>query len=339
MTMIRVGGGGKICGKKIISLNEFISKKKAKHIVVIAQSLNNIVLSKQQLLCVGYIEGKNLFDYHTFVRFYLPIFAAYSWNKIYIPTVSMLMTTLCNLDCKGCLNFTHANRNKAHYPLERLKQDVDILFSKVDAIGLFHLCGGEPLLYPFFQELMDYIGEKYRAKISQFGITTNGTILPSDKLCKSMRDTGMSVWVDDYRKNVDMANGKYEKILKKLKEYGVIYYANYVDDWINIERNLESKEENEVVNRCSLCSIPFVSLKNHKIYGCNYSDYACEAGVVKTMPKDFLDLLEIDKSNRKMLLEYVMGYSERGYYSFCSKCEGSLSINLNKIPVAEQYGE
>ena len=328
--------GDIFCGKKILSLHEFISKKKEKHFVVIAQSLSNIVLSKQQFLCAGYIEGKNLFDYHSFVRFYLPIFAVYSWDKIYIPTVSMLMTTICNLDCKGCLNFTHLNKNKMHYPLEQLKENVDCLFSQINGVGLFHLCGGEPLLYPHFTEIMNYISVKYGNKISELGITTNGTIIPSDELCIQMSNANLSVWVDDYRKNVEIANGTYETILKKMRNFRVKYYANYVDEWINIEKENIDTDEEKNINKCTLCSIPFVSLKNNKVYGCNYSDYACEANIVNGISGDYWELSQIS-NNKKIFMEYRMGYSDNGYYSYCSKCEGSIAINFNKIPVAEQY--
>lgn len=328
--------GDEFCSKKVLSLYEFMSKKKNKHIVIIAQSICNTVLSKQQILNAGYIEGKNLFDYHSFISFYMPIFAAYSWNKIYIPTVSMLMTTLCNLDCRGCLNFTHVNKCKKHYQLEQLKENVDALFSQVNRVGLFHLCGGEPLLYPHFNEIMNYISKKYRNKISEFGITTNGTIIPSDELCTQMHKANMSVWVDDYRKNVEIANKTYQITIDKLKDFGVKYYANYVDEWINIEKENPDSEEEKNIVKCTLCSIPFVSLKNKKLYGCNYSDYACEANIANESSGDYWELTQVN-GNKNVLMEYIMGYSDNGYYSFCPKCEGSVAINFNKIPVAEQY--
>ncbi len=329
--------GSTFCGKRVLSLDQFFAMEKEEHIVVIAQSVHNIPLSKNQLLLRGYIEGVNLFDYHSFIQFYLPIFAVYTWNKIYVPTVSMLMTTICNLDCKGCLNFTHDNANKQHYTLERLKEDVDILFSRVDMVGLFHLCGGEPLLFPYFKELIVYVNEKYRDKIADFGTTTNGTIIPSDELCEQMKKAEMTVWVDDYRENVSIANGRYERVLEKLKSFGVKYYENDVDGWLQIQKEIKDEDEALVTRRCTSCNIPFVSLKKHKIYGCNYSDYANEASVIQEEPGDSLDLLQIDKDSKKILLEFVMGYSEKGYYSFCPYCHGSLSINTDRIPVAEQY--
>lgn len=325
------------CGRPVMSLQDFFIIRKDEHIVIIAQSLENTVLAKNQLLGGGYQEGIDLFEYHSFIDFYLPVFTAYVWNRVYIPTVSMLMTTICNLDCKGCLNFTHENGNKQHYELDRLKMDADILFSKADFVGLFHLCGGEPILYPGFQELIAYIDERYRAKILQLGTTINGTVMPSDALCEQMKKADMTVWVDDYRENVALARGRYEEVIKKLEAYKIKYFENNVEGWIQVQRKTKESDVKAVEGKCTMCNIPFVSLKNQKIYGCNYSDYASEASVVPEDAGDALELRQIGELNKRELVEFVMGYSEKGYYSFCPYCNGSLSINTGRIPVAEQY--
>ena len=121
-----------------------------------------------------------------------------------------------------------------------------------------------------------------------------------------------------------------------MKKFCVKYYANYVDEWINIEKENIDTDEEKNINKCTLCSIPFVSLKNNKLYGCNYSDYACEANIVNGITGDYWELSQIS-NDKKIFMEYIMGYTDKGYYSYCSKCEGSITINFNKIPVAEQY--
>ena len=206
----------------------------------------------------------------------------------------------------------------------------------MDRIGLFHLTGGEPLLYPYFSELVNYIIGKYKNKIFQLGTTTNGTVVPADEICKEMKKAEMYVWVDDYRKNVSIANKKFDSVKKKLEDFGVNYYTNYVDEWIDISKILNDNTENVTIAKCTLCAMPFAVIKDQKLYGCNYSEYACRAGVIINEIDDFLNLSE-DYENKKIILEYIMGYTQKGYYSFCSMCEGFCSINTKKIPVAEQY--
>ncbi len=329
--------GKYIEGKKVYSLQDFLMMDKSEHIVVVAQSLEHTPLSLQQLLASGYTEGKNLFDFHTFLDFYLPIFAYYAHDIVYVPVVSFLMTTLCNLDCKGCLNFNHFNSNRKHYSFERLKKDVDIFFEHVDAIGLFHLCGGEPFLYPYFTELLDYILSKYSEKIYCIGTTTNGTVIPSDELCKALCNTKVKVWLDDYRENVALSREKMQDVECKLQANGINYEVNVVDSWLNIIQESNDADIEHTLVKTMSCNVPFLSLKDGKIYGCNYCDYAHEANVCDISPSDYFDLRQ--ETDRSYLMEYIMGYSENGYYSLCKKCKGFITINQDELLVAEQYSK
>jgi Predicted Fe-S oxidoreductases len=291
----------------------------------------------RQMIRGGWEEGKNLFIYHIFHYSYLPIWALCSWEKIYIPTVSFLVTTMCNLDCRGCLNFTHFNKNKCHYNIERLKSDIDILFEKVDYVGYLHLSGGEPFIYPHLGELIDYIHSKYGNRIGILGTTTNGTIIPKEKLCTTIKNANVKVWIDDYRKNVKLAREKFESVNARLLEYGISPVCNYAEHWLDILD--EKKETNETIlcARCDACDVPFISLKEQKIYGCNYCDYAQEASIMEENSYDYLDLKQINQNERACITEFIMGYSINGYYSFCKKCLGYQANNQKQIKVAEQY--
>ena len=49
--------------------------------------------------------------------------------------------------------------------------------------------------------------------------------------------------------------------------------------------------------------------------------------------KDYLDLDELDQ--KKVLLEFTLGYSEKGYLDMCNYCNGVEARNY-PIPAAEQ---
>ena len=61
----------------------------------------------------------------------MSLFSIYGCDKLYVPIVGHLVTTKCNLDCKGCLNFTHVNPIKRHYEYEVLKEDIDKFFRQL----------------------------------------------------------------------------------------------------------------------------------------------------------------------------------------------------------------
>lgn len=64
-------------------------------------------------------------------------------------------------------------------------------FSKVNYIHEFVLIGGEPLLYKYLADAVEYIGSKYRNQMSVFSITSNGTITPSKDLLEKCKEYGV----------------------------------------------------------------------------------------------------------------------------------------------------
>lgn len=324
-------------GKEVLSSQSFLEHAHNNCIVVVAVALENVPTVMSQMIRGGWREGKNLFIYHIFHQSYLPIWALRSWGKIYIPIMSFLVTTMCNLDCKGCLNFTHFNKNRRHYNIERLKSDIDLLFEKVDYVGYLHLSGGEPFTYPNFEELIDYIHSKYSNRIGILATTTNGTIIPKEKLCIALKNANVKVLIDDYRDNVILAQEKFESVNSKLLEYGIKGICNHVEHWLDILGEKKETNERILCARCEACDVPFISLKEQKIYGCNYCDYAQEASIIEENKSDYLDLKQVDQNERACITEFIMGYSQNGYYSFCKQCFGFHACNQKQIEVAEQY--
>ncbi len=322
-------------GKEVLDVRQGICIDKSKYIVVIAVSLENTSILMRQMLLNGFIEGQNLFDYHVFCDFYLPIYAVYAYNKIYFQSISIITTTICNLDCKGCLSFIHYNNRRKHRDIEEIKEDIHIFFQSVDYVGLLHLSGGEPFLYPQTKELLEFIYKFYRDKIGVIGITTNGTCIPSTTLCEVLHQTGTVVWLDDYRESVQLANKNFENVFSRLNEANVKININRADAWIQLESDVQDLKEQDIYLKACVCSVPFLTIKRNNLYGCNYCEYAHEAGLEEDLSNDYIEL-EGYRQGKKELVEYSLGFSELGFYGFCKKCRG-FTNNQQKIPVAEQY--
>ncbi|WP_300909553.1 hypothetical protein, partial [uncultured Desulfovibrio sp.] len=86
----------------------------------------------------GFALNRTLFWTEDFLRNYLPVYALYVKNLVYFPDISFIPSTKCNLNCRCCLNFTPYLKKMADEPLERLKDAIDLFFSKIDYIGMFH---------------------------------------------------------------------------------------------------------------------------------------------------------------------------------------------------------
>lgn len=152
-------------GVPVIPVQELAKKEREKFVVIIATERTLGIRIEAQLLRLGFEPNKDMIFYDNFLSNYLPIYALYGKRKLYFPSVSFTLTTVCNLNCKGCLNFTPYNKSQRHFSLDELKRNVDDLFKAVDFVGMLHLSGGEPFLYGHLAEILDYIGENYRERI------------------------------------------------------------------------------------------------------------------------------------------------------------------------------
>lgn len=328
-----------LCDLPVISVEELAGREKTSHIVVIAVTGYNGMMVHSQLMHMGYVLGKDCFFYDTFLNHYLSIYALYAKGVLYFSSISFLLTTRCNLNCRGCLNFTSLNQHKQHYDPDVLKANADAFFSKVDYVEKFHMSGGEPFLYPHFEEILDYVGSRYGDRIGAIFTATNGTVMPGDGLCEMLKKYHVFVEIDDYRSSLPEKLVKNDQMIALFERLGICYSDRGASYWIDLcpeTQDNSGLSEKELGICYDTCNNPFVSVHNGKLYSCNYDDYAKEAGIVGSNAEDIM-ALDLDQMvDKKELLEFRHGYTNRGYVEFCKKCAGHEMTNKKHIPVAEQ---
>ena len=87
-------------------------------------------------------------------------------------------TTHCQLKCPGCYRGVSQNdHSPVHMDLSELMAEVDFL-TKERNVQTISIAGGEPLLYPYLDELISYI----RAKDIKIVVLTNGLLLDESRL-------------------------------------------------------------------------------------------------------------------------------------------------------------
>ncbi|MDD6380998.1 MAG: radical SAM protein [Lachnospiraceae bacterium] len=268
-------------------------------------------------------------DMHVF----LPVMFNYRYNKLLLTSVSYLPTTVCNLKCRYCLNFSPYLKHKEFRDIDKLKHDIDVFFSQIDNVLLFHVSGGEPFLYPQIDELLHYISDNYVDRIERLETTTNGTVLPGDKLCNTLSELNVGVTLDDYREAVPQFNETFDKIIAKFDHYNLNYRIQKVDKWIDLRSsNNVNLSEHYLKNHFDRCNVPWQEYRNGFLYLCNYSDYAAVADLY-TVHDD--ERLNISNASKKEIMEFRLGYSDKGYVDFCRHCAGYYNNN-NYVTPAEQ---
>lgn len=290
-------------------------------------------------------RNEDIFWLEDFMNYYLSIFAVYVSEKVYSSSNCFICTTVCNLNCKNCLNFKPYDKKLQHYDIETLENSIDLYFSAIDRVGLFHVSGGEPFLYPHLSRLLTYIGEKYREKIDILGTVTNSTVIPSDELCKTLEKYNVRLEIDDYTKSVPQLKKGYDKLLEKLSSYNITIQINEAGiqwKWFSVlpsRNDLSNSTDKILIEKFSKCNNPFMEFKKDKFHQCCYAEFAEQAGLIKQSEYDSYKISSPAKMNKNELVEFRLGYTERGYVEFCKYCNGLPSINpVAEIPAEQAAG-
>ena len=281
----------------------------------------------EQLKKSGYEERKDFFVIEEF----LSVFFVYKYGLVYFSSISFLPSTACNLNCRHCLNFNPYAKKSYVRKWEDLVRDVDMFFSCVDRIMLFHVSGGEPMLYKYTADLIEYIDYKYGSRIGTLRTVTNGTIVPQENVLKKLANCNIEITVDDYREAVPQYKEQFAELLKKLEEYQIKYYINKADSWIDLapdKTDYSLWSDEQLIRHRDECNQSWQELREGKLYSCNYAAYATKAGIAGEQDlEEVYDLEKYTKEKAKELIEFRLGYTSKGYTNFCKKCRGFTTQN------------
>lgn len=326
--------GQLINGLTCMALDDVARKNSVGIIVTMSQIAR--VEPVEQLKKAGYRRNENFFIIEEFISVYF----AYKKDMVYLSSISFLPSTICNLNCKNCLNFNPYAKQFYVREWDELVKDVDLFFSCVDKIMLFHVSGGEPMLYKHTAELIKYIDENYGDRIGTLRTVTNGTVVPKEEMLQALSECNVEITVDDYREAVPRFNDRFNQLISKLNEYGIKHYINKADSWIDLapdRTDYSGKSEEWLIAHRDACNQSWQELRGGKLYSCNYAAYATVAGIAGEQDiEEAYDLTKFTPEKKKELIEFRLGYTTKGYTNFCKKCRGFTPENEIEEKPAEQ---
>lgn len=304
--------------------------------IVITMSQIARVIPVEQLKEHGYRKNVDFFIMEEFVG----VYHVYKYNKVYFSSISFLPSTACNLNCKNCLNFNPFAKKFYVREWEDLKKDVDLFFHCVDRVMLFHVSGGEPMVYKYTADLIEYIDKNYGDRIDKLRTVTNGTVVPKESVLQKLSQCNVEITVDDYREAVPRFRDRFDELIQKFEEYNIRYYINKVDSWIDLapERtDYSCWSEARLEQHREACNQSWQELRDGKLYSCNYAAYATVAGIAGEQDlEEVYNLKEFSEDKKKELVEFRLGYTTKGYTEFCKRCRGFTPENSEEVAPAEQ---
>lgn len=316
-------------GQTVYSYDEYKSRK-AEDLVVVAASIQNELEICEQLKQEGILyvcAGE-------FLQKILPSYLFLEKNILMMSLAQICVTERCSLRCEKCAHACFAVGGDAEdLSITEVKDSADVFFEKVDYIQEFVLIGGEPLLYSDLAEAVRYIGEKYRKKMGIFSITTNGTIVPNEKLLKECRKCDVFFRISNYSVSVPKLAEKYERLAELFDREEISYYLGKAEEqwWdYGFTDRLEPCDEEGLIRRFDECATPCRETRNGRLYFCVMARAVSDNLRLGIGQEDYLDLRSLPEGSegRRVLLEYNLGYSDKGYLSMCAKCRGKECVNF-----------
>lgn len=161
-------------------------------------------------------------------------------NQCYIE-----ITDKCNLRCKHC--FAEAKIENEHF---LSYEDIVQIYNEIKELGIVYvnISGGEPLLNPYFFEIIKFVAEQpYKT-----ALLTNGLLWDEEKIIElSKVDPTKNILIqfsvdgqaDIMNKQRNMTSFEYEKMLENIglfKKYGFTVVGLHVADDITITESLKT---------------------------------------------------------------------------------------------------
>ena len=288
---------------------------------------------EKSLIKLGKEENKSFFYSNVF----LSIYKMYSEEKLYMHHLNVHITDRCTLKCQDCSVFMGCRNNPQDIGLNEIKLNIDLYFRWVDFVQELHLIGGEPLMNHDLIEIVEYIGSRYRNNICEFAIATNGTILPSQELIKVCRKYNVFFTISDYsQSSVFYKRNKVNQICKLLNNNYVFYRLSDKSIWLDFGNPKRCLHLNENILREKFTTCFFrnrVMYKN-KLYYCHRQVAAIWSNLTNDDEEAFFNMEH--NVNKRTLMQFDLGYNQKGYLDFCNYCNGYERVNKNFIKAAKQ---
>ena len=228
-------------------------------------------------------------------------------KEVNVEYIEIVLTTMCNLKCKGCSALMTCYKKPYHVDLDKIIKTLDRLNEACDSVIHLRLLGGEPLLYPNMYEVLEYLLN--HDKFKRIAIVTNGTMIINDKkVLEILKNDKFYLSISNYG---DVSKN-YDNLIKQCDENNIKYEPMRLTyEWIDYgdfkKRNRPAKELEYQYNHCSHKRRNII---DGKLFQCFRCAHATNLKYVDLKEEDYIDLLD-DSISVKELKNKI--------YDFCFK--------------------
>lgn len=291
------------------------------------------------------VEEKNICGLQEILFFW----GWYYGEKIISSACNVFLLTNCNLNCKGCSQFTPYIVNHHYNSVDSIKESLNHYFTVFDYVKDLVLVGGETMLYQGLGKICSYIEEHFTGHYHELKIFTNGLIVPDKDVMEEIgRAERVHVYISDYTCSIEKGANL---LVESLQKYNIKFTLNKgfgqseEYQWFDLGNPTVCKTKDIEVTRDKFrrCSLVCQNLIDNKVYYC-VPACAARMGEINVLNDSdmWLDLVELGKmppsGRAEAIGKFNLGFVEKGYLEFCFYCNGfGKDINAHYIKAGEQY--
>lgn len=243
---------------------------------------------------------------------------------IVIPYMDALITSRCTLRCRDCNNLMPYCKSGKNLSEQTVIQDVNRICNAIDCCVCMCITGGEPFLHEDLGEIINYVANN--DKILFVEVITNGTLLPSPSVIRSMKNKKVIVKISKYEKY-----SKISAITDILSQEGVRFLVSDNLQWITsggIERR--NKDREKIISEYLSCGPGkhCKSLWNGKLYACARAAFLHDIGA-SDHPSDYLEVAG-EKLRQRLLHFYLADYVDA-----CDFCDHKSDVAVRVQPAIQ----
>lgn len=320
-----------LCNVPVYSPNHL---KDAKQFVLVSSGWTKDIYDKLEEL--GYSRGQDYLHIDDFTSLYY----WYQYRKVYLSDITYMITERCSLRCEKCNAFIPKISNPVNFPIEFIERDFEQFFACVDNVNVLGLSGGDAMMHPQFADILESLVQKYYpSNVSHFEVYSNAVIIPDQRVLQIMKKYDVFYRFSDYRPYTE-GRQKVEEVISFLLENGIRYDHVRFESWRDCGYPQESngiQGQENLIHFFDACD----RKSCHRLYDgsllyCGMAKCADRIDYCKLDSSDVFDLTGCTESKRIELIEYMLGYSEKGYMNYCQMCSGGFNINDKLIEAGKQ---